>query len=77
MDRYNGWQNQSQYGAADQLTGARRKVNEGAFFGAIRGRLGDILFGDKVWLWRVTGDETIKPVGAGTYCRERGSNSVG
>jgi uncharacterized damage-inducible protein DinB len=66
MARYNRWQNQSLYGAADQLTDTQRKADKGAFFSSIHGTLSHILFGDQVWLWRFTGDETVKPVGAST-----------
>jgi uncharacterized damage-inducible protein DinB len=66
MSRYNRWQNQSLYTAADQLSDALRKQMRGAFFGSIHGTLSHILFGDQIWLYRFTGDETLKPTGATT-----------
>jgi uncharacterized damage-inducible protein DinB len=61
MARYNRWQNQSLYGAADRLTDAQRKELRGAFFGSIHGTLSHLLFGDQAWLWRFTGDDAVKP----------------
>lgn len=62
MARYNHWQNQSLYTAADQLSDAQRKEQRGAFFGSIHGTLNHLVFGDQVWLYRFTGDEAMKPV---------------
>jgi uncharacterized damage-inducible protein DinB len=61
MARYNRWQNGSLYGAADRLTDAERKEQRGAFFGSIHGTLSHLLFGDQIWLYRFTGDATLKP----------------
>jgi uncharacterized damage-inducible protein DinB len=66
MALYNRWQNRSLYGAADRLTETQRKEQRGAFFGSVHGTLSHILFGDQIWLYRFTGDETVKPVGAST-----------
>jgi uncharacterized damage-inducible protein DinB len=66
MARYNRWQNQSLYTAADQLSDPQRKEQRGAFFGSIHGTLSHILFGDQIWLYRFTGDTAMKPVGAST-----------
>jgi uncharacterized damage-inducible protein DinB len=55
MARYNRWQNGSLYGAADQLPDDERKRARGAFFGSIHGTLSHILFGDQIWLHRLTG----------------------
>ena len=54
MARYNRWQNQSLYGAADRLPDVERKRARGAFFESIHGTLCHILFGDKIWMHRFT-----------------------
>lgn len=52
MARYNCWQNESIYSAADQLSNAERKQNRGAFFSSIHGTLSHLLWGDQIWLQR-------------------------
>ncbi len=54
MARYNRWQNQSLYTAADRLPEPERKRHRGAFFGSIHGTLSHILFGDMAWMHRFT-----------------------
>ncbi len=55
MARYNKWQNQSLYGAADTLDDAARKLDRGAFFGSIHNTLSHILWGDTLWMSRFDG----------------------
>jgi uncharacterized damage-inducible protein DinB len=55
MARYNIWQNQSLYGAADKLPDRERNRDQGAFFGSIHGTLCHILFGDQAWMHRFAG----------------------
>lgn len=57
MARYNHWQNQSLYGAADTLTPGDRITDRGAFFGSIQGTLSHLLWGDTVWMARFGGGE--------------------
>ena len=52
MARYNRWQNQSLYSAADRLPDVERKRSRGAFFESIHGTLSHILFGDQAWMHR-------------------------
>jgi uncharacterized damage-inducible protein DinB len=59
MARYNAWQNQSLYGAADTLTDAARRQDRGAFFGSIHATFCHLLWGDRMWLSRFAG--TPKP----------------
>ena len=54
MARYNRWQNQSLYGAADRLPDVERKRSRGAFFESIHGTLSHLLFGDQIWMHRFT-----------------------
>ncbi|MBV1695974.1 MAG: DinB family protein [Hyphomicrobiales bacterium] len=60
--RYNRWQNESLYGAADTLTDAERKADRGAFFGSIHGTLSHLAFGDQIWMYRFTGDDAFRPI---------------
>jgi uncharacterized damage-inducible protein DinB len=55
MARYNRWQNQSIYGAADRLPDTERKRARGAFFESVHGTLSHILFADQSWMFRFTG----------------------
>ena len=52
MARYNRWQNESLYGAADRLSDAERRSDRGAFFQSIHGTLSHILWADGVWMSR-------------------------
>ena len=55
MARYNRWQNDSLYGAADRLDDAARRLDRGAFFGSIHGTLCHILWADQIWMHRFSG----------------------
>jgi uncharacterized damage-inducible protein DinB len=61
MARYNRWQNENLYGAADALSDAERRQERGAFFGSILATLNHILWGDRAWMARLAG--TPKPEG--------------
>jgi uncharacterized damage-inducible protein DinB len=61
MARYNRWQNESLYGAADTLSGAERRQPRGAFFGSIHATLSHLLWGDGAWMSRFAG--TPRPEG--------------
>jgi uncharacterized damage-inducible protein DinB len=52
MARYNTWQNQNLYGAAERLSDADRKAHRGAFFGSVHATLNHILWADQTWLSR-------------------------
>jgi uncharacterized damage-inducible protein DinB len=52
MARYNRWQNQNLYAVADQLSGAERRRERGAFFGSIHKTLSHLLWGDQIWMSR-------------------------
>lgn len=54
MARYNRWQNESIFTAADGLTDDARRENRGAFFRSIHETLCHLLWGDKIWLSRFT-----------------------
>lgn len=57
MARYNRWQNDNLFGAAETLTDAQRRAEGGAFFGSIMGTLNHILWADLLWLSRFEGGE--------------------
>jgi uncharacterized damage-inducible protein DinB len=61
MARYNQWQNQSLYGAADTLAADERLRNRGAFFSSIHGTLSHILWGDQQWMSRFAPTMVSKP----------------
>lgn len=57
MARYNRWQNDNLFGAAETLTDEDRRAERGAFFGSILGTLNHILWADRLWLSRFEGGE--------------------
>lgn len=52
MARYNRWQNQSIFSAAQTLSDAARREQRGAFWGSIHGTLSHIYWADRIWLSR-------------------------
>ena len=52
MARYNRWQNDNLYGAADGLTDEERHRERGAFFGSIHLTLCHLLWADQTWISR-------------------------
>ncbi|MBO6836009.1 MAG: damage-inducible protein DinB [Alphaproteobacteria bacterium] len=52
MARYNTWQNDNIYAAAETLSAAERSAGRGAFFGSIHGTLSHLLWGDQMWMSR-------------------------
>ncbi len=57
MARYNAWQNQQIFMAADALPEAARDADRGAFFGSIRRTLSHLMWGDLMWMSRFEGGE--------------------
>jgi uncharacterized damage-inducible protein DinB len=55
MARYNRWQNENLYGAADTLSDAERRRDRGAFFGSIHATLNHLLWADRIWMSRLAG----------------------
>ena len=56
MARYNSWQNQSLYTAADGLSDEARRQERGAFFGSIHGTLSHLFWSDRQWMSRFCGN---------------------
>jgi uncharacterized damage-inducible protein DinB len=61
MARYNRWMNERLYEVVAQFPDAERKRDRGAFFGSMHGTLNHLLWGDRVWLGRFTGDSCEYP----------------
>ena len=55
MARYNRWQNENLYSAADRLSESERRRERGAFWGSIHKTLNHLLWGDQMWMSRLTG----------------------
>ena len=55
MARYNRWQNENLYGAADGLSAQDRTADQGAFFGSIEATLNHVLWADRIWMSRFDG----------------------
>ena len=62
MARYNRWQNENLYSAADRLSESERQRERGAFWGSIHKTLNHLLWGDQMWMSRLTGSAR-PPVG--------------
>ncbi len=54
MSRYNQWQNNSLYSAADGLSREERLKDQGSFFGSIQRTLCHLLWGDQIWMSRLS-----------------------
>jgi uncharacterized damage-inducible protein DinB len=55
MARYNSWQNQNLYSAADRLSDEARRQDRAAFFGSIHATLNHLLWADEIWMSRFWG----------------------
>lgn len=54
MARYNRWQNENLYSAANTLGDAARRQERGSFFGSIHATLSHILWADQLWMSRLS-----------------------
>jgi uncharacterized damage-inducible protein DinB len=54
LARYNQWVNNQLYDGCAQLSDAERKADRGAFFKSIHATLNHILYGDRVWVGRLS-----------------------
>ena len=61
LARYNRWMNERLFAVAAQLDLAERTRDRGAFFGSIERTLNHILWGDRIWLGRFTGQGSTAP----------------
>src|SRR6266446_3819446 len=53
---YNEWVNRRLYDAAEALPELDYRADRGAFFGSLHGTLNHLLLGDRIWLYRFTGE---------------------
>ena len=56
---YNRWANRRLYAAAAELADADYRADHGAFFGSVHGTLNHLLAGDRIWMWRLTGQGDV------------------
>ncbi len=61
MARYSAWMNDRLYACCANLPDDERKRDRGAFFGSIHGTLNHLLWGDRMWLGRFTGEPCTAP----------------
>lgn len=54
MARYNRWQNDSIYSAADALSDSDRRADRGSFFKSIHATLSHVLWADQIWMSRLS-----------------------
>ena len=59
--RYNRWMNERLHALAAELSDDERRRERGAFFGSIHRTLNHLLWGDRIWLGRFTGDACFVP----------------
>lgn len=57
MSRYNAWQNQWMFQAADALTPEQRAQDLGGFWGGISTTLSHLMWGDTLWIARFDGGD--------------------
>ena len=67
MAEYSHWMNQNLYRICASIPDCDRRRDLGAFFQSIHGTLNHILFGDRVWLGRLTGKPSGHSVGEELY----------
>lgn len=53
MARYNLWQNENLYSAADTIDDVSRRADRGSFFQSIHATLSHILWADQIWMSRI------------------------
>lgn len=56
MAEYNRWMNRKLYAVCANIPDAKRKADLGAFFKSIHGTLNHLLWADRIWLRRFTGE---------------------
>jgi uncharacterized damage-inducible protein DinB len=70
MARYNRWQNENLYTAADSLSDEARRADRGAFFKSIHGTFNHLLWADRMWMSRIAGDPkpSVGLAGSAAFC---------
>ncbi len=68
LARYSRWMNERLYAVVGELSEEERTRDRGAFFGSMHRTLNHILWGDRIWLSRFTGETyTGAAFGADVY----------
>ena len=67
MAEYNQWMNQKIYAICAEIPEEKRKENLGAFFKSIHGTLEHILYGDRAWMGRFSGQPFAGKIGQELY----------
>lgn len=67
MAEYNEWMNQKLYAICADIPDQVRKQDRGAFFKSIHGTLNHLLFGDRIWMGRFTGQLSSARIGEELY----------
>ena len=68
LARYNRWMNERLYAVVGAFDDAERKRDRGAFFGSMHRTLNHILWADRAWVGRFTGEPfTAKAFGADLF----------
>jgi uncharacterized damage-inducible protein DinB len=67
MARYNRWMNRKLYAICANIADADRKKDLGAFFKSIHGTLNHLLYGDRAWMGRFTGQPFVTVIGQELY----------
>ena len=68
LARYNRWMNERLYAVVGAFDDVERKRDRGAFFGSMHRTLNHILWADRAWLGRFTGEpSTAKAFGADMF----------
>ena len=67
MATYSHWMNQNLYQVCASIPDCDRRRDLGAYFQSIHGTLNHILFGDRVWLGRLTGEPYGHSIGEELY----------
>ncbi len=83
LARYNHWMNERLYAVVGEFDDAERKRDRGAHFGSMHRTLNHILWGDRIWLCRLTDvPYAVKAFGADMFedyaelARERASTDT-
>jgi uncharacterized damage-inducible protein DinB len=59
MGRYNQWMNEKLYQVCAGIPDQKRKKDLGAFFKSVHGTLNHLLYGDKAWMGRFSGNPLV------------------
>jgi len=70
LARYNRWMNERLYAVVGAMPDEERRLDRGAFFGSIHRTLNHILWADRAWLARFTGEPFDVPAFGADLCAD-------